>query len=103
MSDFKVNNYGDWHRICFTGGGVAKDISDATTLQIKVRRPDGTLVTKTAQVDSESGTGWVKWKFANGDLSLSGLYLLVGVAAKPGTYSWETTDEYTFTVGERLS
>jgi len=51
---------------------VAIDISDATTLQIILQKPDGTILTKDASFVTDGTDGQLQYVIQNGDLNMVG-------------------------------
>lgn len=53
------------------------DIGDATLLEFKFQKPDGTVITRTADVlvDSDPADGWVQYITAADDLDQIGTWL----------------------------
>jgi hypothetical protein len=50
------------------------DLSTASTKQIIFRKPDGTLLTKSASFVNSGDDGKIKWVSVSGDLDLPGMY-----------------------------
>lgn len=69
-----VGDIGSIIRVTVTEAGVALDISSATTKQIKLMRPDGTSVTKTAVFTTDGTDGQLQYATMANDLNLSGLW-----------------------------
>ena len=75
---------------------AGQDISTATTLDIKYRKPDGTEATWTGVLD---GTNFVRYTTIAGDLDQTGGWQIQLVIALPG---WSGCGETTgFTVYEK--
>lgn len=67
---------------------VGEDISDATTLQIKAKKPSGATTTWTATLE---GTSTVRYVLESGDLDQDGIWLLQARVVSPdGTWLGET-------------
>jgi hypothetical protein len=58
--------------------GSAQDISAAATRQIIFKKPDGTLLTKTAALVTDGLDGKMKYKAISGDLDAAGSWELQG-------------------------
>src|SRR5262245_1324236 len=81
--------------------GAPVDITAAVTLQILLRKPDGTVLTRTAAVVSGT-TNTMRYISVTGDLDLSGDWLGQGYLAIPGGYTGHT-ETTPFRVRENLS
>lgn len=80
--------------------GVAVDISSYTTRQFILRKPDGTVATKTASFDTDGINGVLKYLFLAGDIDQDGIWYVQARVAKTGA---ELTSAYhRFGVGKRL-
>ena len=68
---------------------VALDVSDATTKQILLRKPDGTTVAKTATFSSDGTDGRIRYVTVEGDLT-AGRWAIQGKVVTPsGTWATE--------------
>jgi hypothetical protein len=65
---------------------VAVNISAATTLTIYLTRPNGTVLTKTAVLDTSGTDGKMKYTTVSGDLSAAGRWKIQGYVA--GVAGW---------------
>jgi hypothetical protein len=54
--------------------GVVKNISDATTKEIKFKSPDGRNLVKTASFTTDGTDGNIQYKTTSGDLNISGTW-----------------------------
>lgn len=66
------------------------DVSTVTTKQLIFRKPDGTLLTKTATFDTDGTDGVIKYTSASGDLDVKGQWKMQGYVVFPGG-SWKTS------------
>lgn len=64
----------------------AVDVSAATTKQILFRKPDGTVLTKTASFVNSGTDGMIKWVAVSGDLDLPGMYRIQAYVVIGATY-----------------
>ncbi len=64
--------------------GTAINISTASTKQIRIRRPDGTLLTKTASFTGTGSDGKIQCTTIAGDLNVAGTYVAEGYAVWGG-------------------
>ena len=73
--------------VTVTDDGSAVDISSASSLQILIKKPDGTLLTRTAVLDSSGSDGKMYYITVSGDLDAAGHYKLQGkVVLSAGTF-----------------
>ena len=63
---------------------VAKDISTATTLQIKLKKPDLSVVTKTAQFSTTGSDGKMKYQCTTSDIDQQEDWKIQGFVDMPG-------------------
>lgn len=61
-------------RLTVQDGGTAVDLTGATTLTIKLKKPSGTVVSKTATVVGDATAGVIRCYTAATDLDEVGLY-----------------------------
>lgn len=80
---------------------VAVDISSATTIQIILKKPGGTVLTKTALLNSDGTDGKMYYNSVSGDLDECGRWKLQGRVVI-GSNDWKTDIE-TFKVYRNLS
>lgn len=75
MAQFHIADIGATRILTVKENGAALDISAATSLSVKVERPDGTSFTKTPTFVTDGSNGKVQWLTTlAGDLSLEGVY-----------------------------
>ena len=75
MSDnIQVGAIGLIITLTITEDDVAVNISSATTKQIKIRKPDGTVMAKTAAFTTNGSDGKVTYTTIAGDIDLVGEY-----------------------------
>ena len=101
MANYKVGDFGDPVFIAFLQDGAARSISDADTVTVSIRRPDGTKVTRDAAKYPASGTNYAVYTWVEADFTISGKYMIEGTAVKNSVYS-VTTSPYRFTVDPRI-
>ena len=69
-------------------GGVAVDISSASSIQMILSKPDQTTLTKTASLNSDGLDGKMKYVTIDGDIDQAGNYKIQGkVVLGSATYS----------------
>ena len=100
MSDIYVNDIGTIFRATIKDGGVEKDISSATVMQIIFRDPDGVETTKTAVFTTDGSDGKIQYTTVSGDLDLAGKWVLQGYVETPAG-KWHSS-WYPFLVNENL-
>jgi len=72
-------------------GGSVVDISSASSLSILIKRPDGTILTRTGVLDTDGTDGKMYYIVVSGDLSEAGVYKIQGkVFLSSGTFSTST-------------
>jgi len=69
--------------VIFMQGGSVLDISGATTKQIKIRQPDGTLLTKAGAFVTDGTNGELTWLTTAGSDLVSGPHKVQGYAITP--------------------
>lgn len=68
-------------RVRFLGQQGPVDVSTATTLQIRLQKPTGEVVIKTAAFESDGIDGWIRWVTADAtDMTPCGGWKIQGVA-----------------------
>jgi hypothetical protein len=73
----KVGDYGFEIRMTLVDeDGTAVDISSATTRQILIEDPSGTVTTKTASFVTDGTDGLISWTVTDGFLATAGRYAL---------------------------
>ncbi|MCB0190628.1 MAG: hypothetical protein KDJ65_01645 [Anaerolineae bacterium] len=65
--------------------GAALDISAASTTQIDIRKPDGTLLNKTASLTNDGADGKMECETASSDLDIEGEYEVQGYVVISGS------------------
>ena len=85
-SEIHENDIGTVFELTVKEGALVVDDSGATTKQIYFKKPDGTVVTKTAAFSSDGTDGKLKYTTVTGDLTPTG--------------SWEIQCHLIFSTGE---
>lgn len=98
--DAIVGDIGTTFKVTITESGAVLNISGATTKEIKLQKPDGTTLTKTASFFTDGSDGIITYDSIDGDLSIKGLWKIQGSIVLTGT--WHTSDIGTFKVGAAL-
>lgn len=73
--------------------GAVVDISAATTTQILLRKPDGTVVTQTAVLDTTGTDGKMKYTTVLDDLDTNGIWHIQGYVVLSSSLKWHTAVE----------
>jgi hypothetical protein len=71
---FHVGDIGAVIRLTVYEDGSPKNISTASPKQLKIRKPDGTVTTKTASFTTDGTNGQLQCATASGDLDQEGRY-----------------------------
>lgn len=93
---FHVGDVGAIIRLTVFEHGAAKDLSTATSKSIKITKPDGTVLVRTAEFDTTGEDGEVFCTTEADDLDTPGPYV-ARVYFALGGFTGHTTG-YTFTV-----
>jgi len=101
MTEFGVGDIGNILILTVLENDVAKDISNATTKEYFIKRPNEVSVKVTAAFNSTGADGKLKYVFIATDLDIVGLY---EVQVSLVTPSWSgKSSSFFFTVRETLS
>ena len=76
---------------------AALDISAATTMQFKVRKPDATVLTWAATFVSDGTDGKITYSTVDGDIDAAGTWLLEARIVLPSA-DWRTVTQRQFRV-----
>ena len=98
MTELHVGDYGTSLQLTATENGSAIDISGVTTKQIKLRAPDGRLLTKTAAFTTTGVDGKMRYTLQSGDLDTPGRWRWQGYLAGLGGWTGHTTEGQPFEV-----
>jgi hypothetical protein len=98
MTELHVGDYGTALKLTVTESGSAIDISGVTTKQIKLRTPDGRLLTKTASFTSTGTDGQFQYTVQSGDLDAPGQWRWQGYLAGLGGWTGHTSEGDPFEV-----
>lgn len=102
MSKPQVGDVGTDLEVAFTKqDGAVLDISSQTTLEIKLKKPNGAAVTKTATFVTDGTNGLAKYTTIANDLDLDGRWSIQGYVVLPSG-EWHTK-KGTFDVEENIS
>jgi len=86
--------------VTVTEGGAAKNISSATVKYIYLRKPDGSVMVKTAEFTTNGADGKIEYRCAASDLDMPRKWRIQGYV-ELGTDVWPTDGEF-FEVDENL-
>ncbi len=100
LAEVHLNDIGTLFRLELTDGDIAVDISGATTKQIKLKKPDGTVLTKAAVFSTDGTDGKMFYQTISGDIDETGEWLIQGYVVL-GTGTWNTS-VHAFRVFENL-
>jgi hypothetical protein len=91
-SEIHALDYGTELRITVKDDDVVVDISAATSTEFLIRKPDGTLLTVTADFYTDGTDGVLTYTTVEGDTDIVGLYKFQARIALGGVFytSWAT-------------
>ena len=85
MADVHVGDIGTIIRLTIVDeDGDAVDVSGATTKQIVIGKPDGTVLTKAASFTDDGADGQIEYATVEGDLDIPGQWRAQGAVAITG-------------------
>ena len=86
-SEIHKDDVGTKLLVTVTDGGTAVDVSSASSLSIYIKKPDGTILTRTATKNTDGTDGKMYYVTVAGDLDAAGQYKLQGkVVLSGGTF-----------------
>lgn len=100
-SEIHIGDIGTVFLVTVQDNGLAVDISTATTKELCLRKPDGTLLTKNADFNTDGVDGKLKYTTISGDLDAAGNWILQIHIVMP-TGEWRS-DKITFAVYPNIS
>lgn len=74
MSEVQKNNVGTVFEYLVSNEDGAINLSTATTKQLLFRKPNGTVLTKTASFKTDGTDGYIKYVTVAGDLDTLGIW-----------------------------
>lgn len=89
-SEIHEGDIGTQLEVAFFDGPSAVDISTATTKNILLKKPDGTLLTKAGTFVTDGSDGRIKYTTVSGDLNADGLWRIQGHVIT-STGEWKTS------------
>lgn len=93
-----VGDVGTALRLRVTENGEAVDVSLVGAKQIKLRTPDGRVVTKTAQFTDDGTDGYIEYVTIAGDLDVPGKWRIQGFLTNLGGWTGHTSEGRPFHV-----
>lgn len=96
----RVGQYGFTIRAQFLLAGAPLDISTATSIELRLERPDSTTMHLTASLESTGLDGWVAYPVQPGDLAQAGDWRFQFIAVLPDAYL--PLEPVAFTVGPNI-
>lgn len=69
--------------VTITDDGAAVDLSDAISLSLFIKKPDGAVLNRVATLNSDGTDGKIKYITISGDLDVAGVYKLQARIALP--------------------
>lgn len=90
-SEIHVNDIGTKLLIIVYDGDDIVDLSAATAMSINIKKPDGTILTKTAELDTDGTDGGMRYYTLEGDFDVAGAYSIQGIVnIAGGTFHTDT-------------
>lgn len=99
--EVRVADIGTVFRATVQDGGTEVDVSAATLRRLIFRKPNGTLLTKTATLTTDGTDGQIEYATVTGDLDTPGRWMVQGYV-EIGSGRWHT-DISQFTVHKNLN
>jgi len=99
--DIHEDDIGTTLTLTITDCGTTLDISTASSLSIFIRKPDGTLLTRTGVFTTDGTDGKIYYVTVAGDTDVAGTYKIQGKVTFPSTASYYTNSA-TFHVERNL-
>jgi hypothetical protein len=89
-----VQDFGVIFEVTIVEGGVAVDISAATTLTIKFKKPGGSTLTKTAVLSGTGVDGKMRYTTVSGELDQVGLWEIQAYLVSPSWTLSSSTEHF---------
>lgn len=90
-SEIHVDDIGTKILIVVYDGDDVVDLSAATGLTIQIKKPDGTILTKVAELDTDGTDGGMRYYSLSGDFPVPGAYYIQGIVnIAGGTFHTDT-------------
>jgi hypothetical protein len=80
--------------VTITDDGVVVDLSDAISLSLFIKKPDGTVLNRVATLNSDGTDGKIKYITVSGDLDVAGVYKLQAKVALSSGSFYSSTDTF---------
>lgn len=100
MAQFRTNDVGSVFSVTVMEDGAAFNLSTATTLTLRLRKPDGSVISRPAALYTDGTDGRVFYATVTGDLDQPGAWRGQMYIALPSGH-W-SSDLFDFPVGEAL-
>jgi hypothetical protein len=71
--------------------GVVVDIGPATTLEMFIKKPNGTILSRTGVLETDGSDGQMYYITVSGDIDAAGTYKLQGRVVLPGGSYYTST------------
>lgn len=102
MTTLHVDDYGASLEVTVEEDGSAVDISAATTTLIKMRTPDGRVLSKSATLTTDGTDGKMYYTLQQGDLDAPGRWRWQGYLAGVGGWTGHTSEGQPFEVKQTV-
>lgn len=73
-TDIRVGDIGISFKVIIEDCGIVVDISTASTKEILLYKPDGSVLTKTASFFTDGTDGIIKYDTVSGDINIAGFW-----------------------------
>jgi hypothetical protein len=93
------DNVGSTIQLTVLDGGVAVDLTTATSVSLRFKKPDGNVFDRDGDISSAPDDGLVEYVTVAGDIDQDGVWQLQATVEMGGTYP---SDIFYFIVGEVL-
>lgn len=77
--------------VAVTDCGTVVDISTASTVAIYIKKPDGTILSRSGTLDTDGTDGKMYYTTQAGDIDVAGLYKIQGKVTFPSGASYHTS------------
>jgi len=101
IEEIHLNDIGTVIRVTLYDGSSVVDVSNASTLQLLFKKPDNTLLTKTAVLTGDGTDGQVQYITVAGDLNVMGKWAVQARIVDISSNEWKSSVS-TFRVHDNL-
>lgn len=95
VPDIRVGNIGTIFRFTVQDqDGTAVDLSSATTLEIRFKKPDRSVITRTAVFTTDGTNGQIQYTTVSGDLDIDGSWKRQAHVIIPAGDFWSSVVDF---------